>query len=36
MSDRDDPDAPLTWAEFERVQLVAGTILRVEPFAQAR
>jgi tRNA-binding protein len=28
--------APLTWAEFERVQLVVGTILRVEPFPQAR
>jgi len=28
--------ATITWADFERVQLVAGTILRVEPFPEAR
>ncbi len=26
----------LTWNEFERVLMVAGTIIRVEPFAEAR
>ena len=27
---------PLTWDEFERVHMVAGTITRVEAFAEAR
>lgn len=27
---------PLTWSEFERVHMVAGTITRVERFAEAR
>ena len=27
---------PLTWKEFERVCLVVGTVLRVEPFPEAR
>lgn len=27
---------PLQWHEFERVLMVAGTVLRVEPFPQAR
>lgn len=26
----------ITWREFERVHLVAGTVLRVEPFPEAR
>lgn len=26
----------ITWADFEKVQLVAGTVTRVEPFAEAR
>lgn len=29
-------DKPLTWDEFERVHMVAGTITRVEAFAEAR
>lgn len=29
-------DASLTWAEFEKVHLCAGTVTRVEPFAEAR
>lgn len=29
-------DEPLSWREFERVFMVAGTITRVEPFAKAR
>ncbi|RXR06520.1 tRNA-binding protein [Pseudoxanthomonas composti] len=28
--------APIEWADFERVVMVAGTVLRVEPFPQAR
>lgn len=28
--------APIAWTDFERVLLVAGTVLRVEPFPQAR
>lgn len=27
---------PLTWSEFERVELVAGTVTRVEAFPEAR
>ncbi|KAG9597955.1 hypothetical protein KCV01_g8893, partial [Aureobasidium melanogenum] len=26
----------LTWAEFEKVQMVAGTVVRAEAFAEAR
>ncbi len=29
-------DATLSWADFEKVQLVAGTVTRVETFPQAR
>ncbi len=29
-------DEPLTWSEFERVLMVAGTVTRVEAFAEAR
>ncbi len=28
--------APIEWADFERVLIVAGTVVRVEPFPQAR
>lgn len=28
--------ATISWAQFEQVQLCAGTVLRVEPFPQAR
>ncbi|WDS35422.1 tRNA-binding protein [Pseudoxanthomonas sp.] len=28
--------APITWADFEKVLLVAGTVLRVEAFPEAR
>ena len=28
-------DAPLTWNEFERVELRAGTVTRAEPFPEA-
>lgn len=28
--------APIAWADFEKVLLVAGTILKVEPFPEAR
>jgi tRNA-binding protein len=28
--------AEITWAEFEKVLLVAGTVTRVEPFPEAR
>ena len=28
--------APISWAQFEQVQLCAGTVLRVEPFPEAR
>jgi len=31
-----EPAAAATWADFERVSLRAGTIRRVEPFAEAR
>ena len=27
---------PIAWADFEKVLLVAGTIVRVEPFPEAR
>ena len=30
-----DGAATITWADFEKVQLVAGTILKVEPFPEA-
>ena len=29
-------EATLSWADFEKVQLVAGTVTRVETFPQAR
>ena len=29
-------DSTITWADFERVHLCAGTVLRVEAFPQAR
>jgi len=29
-------DEPLSWREFERVLMVAGTVTRVEEFAEAR
>jgi tRNA-binding protein len=29
-------DDVITWAEFERVVMVAGTVIRVEPFPEAR
>lgn len=29
-------DAPLAWHEFERVVMIAGTVTRVEVFAEAR
>ncbi len=32
----DVSDEPLSWSEFERVHMVAGTITRVEAFAEAR
>jgi tRNA-binding protein len=28
--------APITWADFEKVLAVAGTVTRVEPFPEAR
>ncbi|SEM39072.1 tRNA-binding protein [Pseudoxanthomonas sp. GM95] len=28
--------APISWSDFEKVLLVAGTILKVEPFPEAR
>ena len=28
--------ATISWAQFEQVQLCAGTVLRVEPFPEAR
>lgn len=27
---------PISWADFEKVWLVAGTVVRVEPFPEAR
>lgn len=30
------PAQSLTWDDFEKVEIVTGTILRVEPFAKAR
>ncbi len=37
MSDAVAADAtPISWADFEKVLLVAGTILKVEPFPEAR
>lgn len=40
MSDRKAPDSrdpqPLSWEEFERVELRVGTIVSVEPFPEAR
>lgn len=35
MSER-DVDDPLSWAEFERVLIVAGTVTRVQAFPEAR
>lgn len=29
-------EVALTWIEFERVLMVAGTVTRVEPFPEAR
>lgn len=34
MSDADS--APKSWADFEKVLIVAGTVTRVEPFPKAR
>ncbi|MEO8809300.1 MAG: tRNA-binding protein [Rhodanobacter sp.] len=34
MSEMDFPQ--IDWADFEKVLLVAGTVIRVEPFPQAR
>ncbi|MDX2300313.1 MAG: tRNA-binding protein [Xanthomonadaceae bacterium] len=31
-----EPVAPIAWADFEKVQLCAGTVLRVEDFPEAR
>lgn len=31
-----DPGDTIGWADFERVLLVAGTVVRVEPFPEAR
>lgn len=31
-----EEEAPLTWAEFERVRIVAGTIVSADPFPEAR
>jgi tRNA-binding protein len=31
-----DSTATITWADFEKVQLCAGTVLRVEDFPEAR
>ncbi|GGY20526.1 tRNA-binding protein [Rhodanobacter panaciterrae] len=28
--------AEISWADFEKVQIVAGTVIRVEPFPEAR
>ncbi|MFC5525944.1 tRNA-binding protein [Rhodanobacter ginsengisoli] len=28
--------APISWADFEKVLIVAGTVTRVEPFPEAR
>lgn len=36
MSASDPAEKPLEWSEFERVLMVAGTVLRVETFAEAR
>jgi tRNA-binding protein len=30
------PPATITWADFERVDLRAGTVVRAEPFPEAR
>ena len=34
MSDADQ--AEISWADFEKVLMVAGTVTRVEPFPEAR
>ena len=31
-----DETGPIAWADFEKVQLCAGTVVRVEPFPEAR
>lgn len=37
MSDTHEGDVPLIgWSDFEKVHLVVGTVLRVEPFPEAR
>ncbi len=36
MASEDTGGGALTWAEFEKVRLCAGTVLRVEAFPEAR
>ena len=36
MSAGNSPAGTITWADFEKVCLCAGTVLRVEPFPEAR
>lgn len=30
------PEAPISWADFEKVDIRSGTVIAVEPFPQAR
>lgn len=32
----DPTSAPISWADFERVLICAGTVVKVEPFPEAR
>ena len=36
MSEQGQPTGTLSWADFEKVHLCAGTVLRVEAFPEAR